>query len=138
MIDAYLDESGIHDGARICVVAGYSGGRGQWRRFEFEWRRLLDRYKIPISEFHANKLAKMRQHAELLHAAAKLIRSFDKIHPMGVGVFVDDFMSFTPEQRMWMTGADINERGFLSSSGSPERPYFLPFQFCIQIGCGHA
>lgn len=27
MIDAYLDESGIHDKAAICVIAGYFGGR---------------------------------------------------------------------------------------------------------------
>jgi hypothetical protein len=33
MIDAYLDESGIHDGAEVCLIAGYFGGRVQWRKF---------------------------------------------------------------------------------------------------------
>ena len=32
MIDAYLDESGIHDGADICVVAGYFGGPSQFKK----------------------------------------------------------------------------------------------------------
>ena len=34
MIFAYLDESGIHDGAEGCVVAGYFSKKGPWRRLE--------------------------------------------------------------------------------------------------------
>lgn len=137
MIEAYIDESGIHDGAKVCIVAGYFGGRGQWRRFEQKWRRLLKHHGIEMSEFHAKDFLKKTRHEPFLKAAAKLIRSCEKLHPMGVGVFVDDFLSFSPEERMWMTGADVTEAGLLSSSGSPRKPYFLPFQFCIQIACDY-
>jgi hypothetical protein len=46
MIDAYLDESGIHDGAAVCVIAGFYGGRGHWRRFESLWRYTLSQFEV--------------------------------------------------------------------------------------------
>ena len=103
MIEAYIDESGIHEGAKVCVVAGYFGGRGQWRRFESEWLRLLKGYDIPLSDFHAKNLVKNTRHATFLRSAGKLIRSFEKLHPIAVGVVVDDFMSLPVKQRMFFT-----------------------------------
>ena len=41
MIEAYLDESGIHGGAKICVIAGYFGGPGKMRKLEKAWKRAL-------------------------------------------------------------------------------------------------
>jgi hypothetical protein len=34
--NAYLDESGAHEGASVCLVAGYFGGPGQWKKFSQE------------------------------------------------------------------------------------------------------
>lgn len=48
MIDAYLDESGIHDGSKVCVIAGYFGGPGQMKRFEKAWKETLARYSFPM------------------------------------------------------------------------------------------
>src|SRR5271165_431549 len=56
MLDAYLDESGIHDGAAICAIAGYFGGRGQWRKFESDWKCLLHNFGVPMGKFHAKDL----------------------------------------------------------------------------------
>ncbi|MGD0793495.1 MAG: hypothetical protein ABR920_17135 [Terriglobales bacterium] len=49
MIDAYLDESGVHDGAAMCVIAGYFGGNGQFRRFERDWKKVLSRFRFKIA-----------------------------------------------------------------------------------------
>jgi hypothetical protein len=56
MLDAYLDESGIHAESKICVIAGYFGGHGQWKKFERDWKRLLRRFEVPIEEFHTKNL----------------------------------------------------------------------------------
>lgn len=53
MIDAYLDESGIHKEASVCVIAGYFAGRGKWKRFEDDWRQLLADFNVPMERFHA-------------------------------------------------------------------------------------
>ena len=44
MLQAYLDESGIHEGAHVCIVGGYFGGPGQWSKFGAEWKRVLEDY----------------------------------------------------------------------------------------------
>src|SRR6185437_8468888 len=54
MVEAYMDESGIHDGAHVCVIAGYYGGKNQWRSFEQRWRKILKDTNTPaLKEFHA-------------------------------------------------------------------------------------
>ena len=56
MLEAYLDESGIHDGAHACVIAGYWGGEKQWRNFERAWKRIIEDADTPgLIEFHASK-----------------------------------------------------------------------------------
>ncbi len=51
VLEAYLDESGTHDGAPILCVAGYVGKREQWLAYEKEW---LPEFKNSgLSCFHA-------------------------------------------------------------------------------------
>jgi Protein of unknown function (DUF3800) len=38
---AFLDEAGIHDGARVVSVAGYFARPKQWRDFTRDWNRVL-------------------------------------------------------------------------------------------------
>src|SRR5208283_2154203 len=105
MIDAYLDESGIHDGAAICAIAGYFGGRGQWRKFESDWKYLLHTFGVPMERFHAKDLfPKPRgfflhhwdssRHPAFLDAIAETIIRHKKIHPVGFGIVIDDFNSY--------------------------------------------
>jgi hypothetical protein len=54
MLQAYLDESGIHEGASIFAIAGYFGGPGQWRKFEILWQETLTKFGIPLDGFHGN------------------------------------------------------------------------------------
>lgn len=52
VIEAYLDESGTHEGASLVVVAGWVGDRKAWKSFTKEWRGVLQR--AGVEYFHAN------------------------------------------------------------------------------------
>lgn len=47
--EAYIDESGTHDGSPILTVAGYLFERTQARRFERDWGKVLDKYGLPYA-----------------------------------------------------------------------------------------
>jgi hypothetical protein len=138
MIDAYLDESGIHAGAAVCVIAGYFGGVGQWKKFELLWRRTLNDAGFAPDEFHAKDWVKNKaKYGSALSALARTITAY-KIYPVSVGVVVDDFNSFTLEERRFLTGATLMLNGKLKGSGSPNRPYFLPFHHVIKTVASYA
>jgi hypothetical protein len=146
MLDAYLDESGIHVGAGVCVIAGYFGGRGQWRKFQRSWLRLLERYEVPREEFHAADLVKKRKfffhwdkskQSLFMEEVAVVITEF-KIHPIIQGVIVKDFFEFSENQRRFLTGGYLGPDRRLKSSGNPEKPYFMPFQQLIKKVLGYA
>lgn len=147
MIDAYLDESGIHNGAAICAIAGYFGAHGQWRKFERAWRRVLKRFRVPIDEFHAKDLYPKAtgffwrhwkhsdEHEEFLKALAETIADHSKIKPVGFGIVIKDFFVFDVSARQFFTGATV-KNGKLSP-GCPSKPYFVPFQKCIVRVCDY-
>jgi hypothetical protein len=129
MIDAYLDESGIHDGAEVCLIAGYFGGRGQWRKFEKLWQRVLQSFGM--NAFHAKVVVKRRDSVELQLALAQVIAQ-SKIYPVANGVLVRDFFKLSLSERRFMTGATLTPEGRIKESGNPNRPYFAPFQPLIR------
>ena len=53
MMQAYMDDSGTHANSHNCVIGGYFGGVNEWRRFERQWKPILDEYNI--SEFHGRR-----------------------------------------------------------------------------------
>lgn len=139
MLEAYLDETGIHQGAKLCVIAGYFGGPGQWRKFEAKWLKALAASNIPLDQFHAMNLMKRHkyfygwkdaEHHAALDRLSNAIAS-SNIHPVSVGLFVDDFLTLSTSQRRFLTGATVKGTE-LVSSGSPNSPYFMPFQACIK------
>jgi len=136
MIDAYLDESGIHDGAEVCFIAGYFGGRGQWRKFSRAWQQALRDYDVPLHEFHSQNLVKRTNFFngwskansfELQLSLAKTIAQF-KIHPVAQGVLVKDFFRFSLDERRFLTGATLTPQGQITDTGKPKHPYFAVFQ----------
>lgn len=148
MIEGYLDESGIHQGANVCVIGGYFGGQGQWRKFEKLWNTTLKDFSV--EEFHAKRF-RARDHngnrvepyknwtdrdsAEFLSALVHAIGRY-KIHPVCCGIIVADFHRYSLNQRRYLTGATIRG-GKFRSSGCPTKPYFMPFQACIDRICYH-
>jgi len=53
VIEGYIDETGIQEGSKICVICGFFGGKGQWKKFERDWQKALSDNGVPIEEFHA-------------------------------------------------------------------------------------
>ncbi len=137
MIDAYLDESGIHQGAAVCVIAGYFGGQGQWKKFDLLWRKTLKAAKMELEDFHASDLVRsLGKYGRLLRDLAGAIGEY-KIHPVSSSVVVDDFNSFSLGQRKFLTGAR-SRNGKLLTSGCPSKPYFMPMQDCVRTVAEHA
>lgn len=147
MLEAYFDESGIHDGAKVCVVAGYYGSQSAWRRFEGQWNKILVDYpEITVKGFHAkvffgrdDKRQRVGEYkgwpddkAEKLleRLVQTIIRS--RIFPIGFGLVVDDFNSLSLVSRLWLTGARFSKKtGEVIEGGCPSKSYYLPFEFCV-------
>jgi hypothetical protein len=129
MLEAYLDESGIHDGAAFCVVAGYFGHRNHWRHFEVAWKCALGEFGLSLADFHTKDLLKSKAKRPLLFKLAKIVGNYP-IYPVSMGIVVGDFNSLTLEQRKWLTGATLR-KGEVRSSGSPNKPYYVPFLMCL-------
>jgi hypothetical protein len=145
MIEAYLDETGIHDGAAYCAIAGYFAGKGQWKKFEQCWRKALADFDVPLEKFHALDLMKRhkaffgwqdQKHQAFLERLAEAITKY-KIYPVSAGIIIEDFTALSLTQRRFLTGATMF-KGKAITSGCPNRPYFTPFQFCIKCVVSYA
>lgn len=151
MLDGYLDESGIHNGAPICVIAGYFGGHDQWKKFEADWRRLLKRFEVPLEKFHAKDLFPkprgfflhqwdISRHPAFLKEIGTTIVRHRKLHPVSCGIIVDAFNSYPLPVRQFLTGAHMGRNGqpLSNTGGCPNKPYFVPFQRCLMRICNYA
>jgi hypothetical protein len=151
MIQGYLDESGIQEGAPVCVVGGFFGGPGQFKRFGKAWQDTLNKYKI--SEFHAKEFWAFTANAEragqygswsdnrarsFIRELTEVIYEFGrKIHPIATVLVVDSFNRLTYNQRRYLTGGALRKGKFVTS-GCPSKTYFLPFQSVIIGIADHA
>jgi hypothetical protein len=146
MMEAYFDESGIHSGAKVCVVAGYYGSQASWKRFEGQWKKVLAAYpEVAAKGFHAKVFFGRNEHGERVREykgwsddkAAKFLERLiqtiirNRIYPIGYGVIVNDFDSLPLMTRLWLTGAQFNKNGEVLEGGCPSKSYYLPFQFCV-------
>ena len=134
MVDAYLDESGIHDGAKMCVIAGYFGRSWQMEKLEKAWKKILADFNFPMKDFHAKNLLKTKKYHPMLKELARAVGQQKKVYPVTWAIVVDDFNSFSLEQRRFMTGATLDPKSRkLVTSGCPNKPYFVPFQQVIKV-----
>jgi Protein of unknown function (DUF3800) len=130
MIEAYIDESGIHGDATVCVVAGYFGRRNHWNHFESAWRKVLHHFDFALADFHAKDQIKQPKYHPMLMELARTVSKY-QIYPVSMVLAVDDFKSFPHDLKRWLTGGSFRN-GKLVSSGAPSKPYFVPFQLLIQ------
>jgi hypothetical protein len=146
MMEGYFDESGIHDGAKVCIVAGYYGGQAAWRKFENEWNAILSEYSgLADYGFHAKeffgrngekRVGKYKGWSDeqartfLNRLVQAIVRN--RIFPIGYGVVVEDFLALPLVSRQWLTGAKFRKSdGKVVTSGCPSKSYYLPFNFCM-------
>jgi hypothetical protein len=132
MLEAYFDESGIHRGAEVCVIAGFFGYGDQWKAQEKKWRAVLADFNFPMEKFHMSKIGNSDKYKPMFEALADSIAK-SSIFPVSAAIVVPDFLSFTEKERKFLTGATLNEKtGKLVTSGCQSRPYFTPFQLCLK------
>lgn len=109
------------------------------KKLQRGWHSVLDDFDFPMADFHAKDLLKQDKFRPLLIALAKEIAKQQKAHPVSYGIIVDDFNSFTLEERRFMTGATFSPKtGELLSTGCPSKPYFVPFQNIVKLVCDYA
>lgn len=115
MLQAYVDDSGTHDGSHNIVLAGYWGRVHQWRKFEKAWKLVID--SEGIEEFHAKEFwpripGKGRigpyqdwsdeRHASFIDRLLKVIE-VSKIYPFACGVLGVEWDTLSPEEKEVMT-----------------------------------
>ena len=138
IMNVHLDESGIHDGAKVCALAGYCGHENSWRGFEKRWLAVLHEFEVP--EYHARRFFARDNHGERVGVYAgwddrKARRFYDhllrvivrcRIFPVA-GVVVDqEWKSLNYNERRYLTGGQLKNGKFITS-GAPSKQYFLPF-----------
>lgn len=149
MIQAYLDETGIHEGAAVCAIGGYFGGPGQWKKLGSKWAAIIHRYGV--TEFHAKRFWAFDENGEHvgIHKGwsknkardflEELVSTIEehRIHPVSSVVVMESFNKLSHNQRKFLTGAEL-VNGKFKGTGCPSKPYFLPFQLCITDAAEHA
>jgi hypothetical protein len=134
MLKVYLDESGIHDGAPVCVVAGYGNSVARWKAFERLWMRRIDRAKV--KEFKATEFFDRNADGsgrgvyrnwsanDLLTFFNDLVAIINRTRPKLIGsvLSVNDFKALPREERQYLTGGGWHslEKRFVTD-GAPKR-----------------
>jgi len=150
-----MDESGIHDGAKICVVAGYYGTQAAWEKFERQWRCVLRDHDLEVVGFHAKRFwKKIKDDDEEISRISpyrgwnddkankfleRLLQTIvrNRIFPFGYGVVVEHWTALPLNARKFLTGA-AHRKGRFTSSGSPDRSYYLPFMYSVAASLAHS
>lgn len=132
----FFDESGIHDGASVCVVAGYVGSLNEWRRFDETWGEYANTPGFHAKEFFARDTAGNRvgpyrgwhdsRAEEYLSTLLTAITSL-KLNPVGALVDVIGFHQYTEDERRLLTAGQVTHRGKWIQTGAPTKPYFIAF-----------
>jgi hypothetical protein len=89
------------------MIGGYFGGKGQMKKLERAWMKVLADYNIPLDSFHAKDMVKSKKYEPMLFDLAKAISEQRKGYPIAWGIVVNDFFSFSLPQRRFMTGAKL-------------------------------
>jgi hypothetical protein len=138
-LDALMDESGIHDAAKLCVVAGFIGTGKQWERFQEQWGAHSARTPFHAQEFfsrdpNGERVGRYRHWTEQRATVYfdGLLRAIEntRLQPIGSALDVSAFRALSVEDRHRLTGGEWG-RHKIRLSGAPTKPYYLPFQDAI-------
>ena len=148
MLKAYFDESGIHNGSPICVVAGFVLSSQRARLLSDKWQsNLLYQWRIPY--FHAKEFSQRTgpfkgwrdvQVRDFSIAAIAIINEAFSIVDVGVSIgaalVAKDFFALTTDERRWLTGGQYvlsrnADQKKWKKQGVPTKPYFLLFQHAV-------
>ncbi|HME00213.1 MAG TPA: hypothetical protein VKM93_23135 [Terriglobia bacterium] len=140
---AYLDESGIHEGAEICAISGYFGDQTAWENLEAKWGDILREFGVP--EFHANIFWARRDKggdrvkpyagwddpkADLFLDRLLATIKDCSIYPVGAAVVGKEWGILSSNERRYLTGGEVRKGKI--KGGCPSKSYFLPFLQAVQ------
>lgn len=138
MLEVYLDDSGIHDDSPYCVVAGLAAGANPWKRFDEQWKLLLEEHEL--DDFHAKDFFKRgglfwkwddEKFYGFLDRMTSIIRSL-KLNVVGFAVDRAVFDSLPEGFRRFLTGAGYDlDRMKMKGTGAPSKPYFHCLSWCL-------
>lgn len=140
LIQSYFDESGIHGGSKLCVVAGYVGTVTQWSKFECLWESDAN-----APGFHGREFFDRNDRGQPtgIYAGwgnaqcdAYLNRLLSAIWqsgvlPIGTMVDVEAFHSYSEDERRYLTGGFHEALRRWRPSGAPSKPYYVGFLFTL-------
>lgn len=141
LFKSYMDESGIHGGSKVCVVAGFVASEKCCEGLEYAWRELLKRRHVSV--FHSKDFAASRGEFKdwiepdkedfVIDALATIARSMPESQGRIIGAAIKTaiFFALSLDERRWLTGGIVKPSGKWIQSGAPTKPYFLPFQQCV-------
>ena len=138
------DESGIHDGARYCVVAGYIGSPRQWKPFEEAWAEVLDRYSVQA--FHAVRFfgrgpggVRLDEYEGWADEKADAfldelmgVINQRRLRAIGGAIDVKAFKALTQGEKRYVTGGWVTDDGKWLASGAPSKPS-APYFFALLL-----
>ena len=143
MLQAYIDDSGSHNGSPVCLVAGYWGGVGQWRKFERAWKAVLDEYHV--DEFHAKIFwgrdkfkqrlgaykdwPEQRRH-QFMFELLRVIGSF-KLYPFASGILDSEWKKQSRGWQLILSGATSKY------PNANRHPIFMAFRTAAMRAVGH-
>lgn len=151
MVEAYMDESGIHDGAHVCVIAGYWGSEKKWKQFEPWWSQIIKDAKEPsLKEFHSAEFwyaDGKRKGVFSRWSDAKADKFIDdlvrciietKVFPTSAALVVDEWEKLNKAERMLLTGGYYHlARQRWVTMGAPNKFYFFPFAVALASPAVH-
>ena len=147
MLNAYFDESGIHGGSPICVVAGFVLSEPVAKLLSAKWSALLS--QNDLTYFHAKDFAALsgpfrgwhRNRAPAFSSnATELISGIFRYSQspsarVGTAISSNDFLALSVDERRWLTGGSFAfGKGGIKKwkrQGAPSKPYFLAFQQAV-------
>jgi hypothetical protein len=142
VIEAYCDESGIQDGAPLCIVAGWTATARNWQLFEDRWLKASGGVDFHGKKFFARTdrgerlkpykgWSDVRAQSYLSGLVATI--AISDIRPVGAVIDVAAFKALNEEARQWLTGASWNrQRQTFTTTGAPDQPYYLGFIECLE------
>jgi hypothetical protein len=104
LLEAYFDDSGTHESARVAVVGGYVGQISAWRKFKKKWKIALKTHRVPTEKMRRSDLENYKgaflgwtktQREELLKELHPLIREYTRV-AVGHAVIKDDWEEVMP------------------------------------------
>jgi hypothetical protein len=137
----WTDESGTHSGSAWCVVAGYRASPGQWKRFDAEWRAVLNQYGVGAfhsKQYFNRKVITDPKRNPYLNWPDKKAASYfgdllgvikgRKIYPVGCAVDVRAFEAYSYRERCILAG--YLSKASRRKSRDPV-PYHLAFRMVL-------